>query len=64
MVISVTLFGASNGDFVLEKIYSSGSIHGSSKIFPSAETCNKFASTLNGESPLLSFGTGIWCFSA
>ena len=58
-MISVGLSGASNGDFVLEYINSSGSNHGSSKIFPSAEMCNKFASTLNGASPLLSLGTFI-----
>ena len=53
------LFGASKGDFVLENINSSGSTHGSSRIFPSADMCNKFASTLKGASPLLSLGTFI-----
>ena len=47
------------GDLVLEYINSSGSIQGSSNILPSADICNKFASTLKGASPLLSFATGI-----
>ena len=38
--------------------------HGSSSTLPSAEICNKLASTLNGASPRLSFGMGIWFCSA
>ena len=64
IVISVGSFGACKGLMVLENICSCGSIHGSSRIFPSAETCKRFASTLNGASPLLSFVIVIWCFSA
>ena len=57
--ISETSSLASIGDLVRENTNSLGSIHGSSKIYPSAEICKKIASILNGASPLLSFGTTI-----
>ena len=37
---------------------------GSSSTLPSLDVCNKLASTENGASPRLSFGTGIWFCSA
>jgi hypothetical protein len=42
--------------------YSGASSHGSSSTLPSEEECSMLASTENGASPRLSFGTGIWWF--
>ncbi len=62
--ISVAASGASNGETERWCTYSGGSLHGSSSTLPSEDECRRLASTEKGASPCLSFGTGIWCFSA
>ena len=62
--ITVARSGASSGLSVRWNTASSGSSAGSSSSLPSEELCSRFASTLNGASPRLSFAIGIWCVSA